>query len=90
MDRPLTPLPPLPASLRPTPTHPPTLLYLPTPHLRTSWAPTQCLATCPSSSLQVGSDQLLVPANILNRWYERLSNRLRKDPDFLTRQRDKV
>jgi hypothetical protein len=39
---------------------------------------------------QVGGDQLLVPANILNRWYERLSTRLRKDPDFLTRQRDKV
>ncbi|GAB4819785.1 hypothetical protein N2152v2_006831 [Parachlorella kessleri] len=39
---------------------------------------------------QVGGDQLLVPSNILNRWYERLSTRLRKDPDYLTRQRDKV
>lgn len=39
---------------------------------------------------QVGGDKLLVPANILDRWYERLSTRLRKDPDFLTRQKDRV
>ena len=38
----------------------------------------------------VGGDQLLVPANILDHWYQRLSNRLRRDPDFLTRRRDAV
>ena len=38
----------------------------------------------------VGGDKLLVPANILDHWYQRLSNRLRRDPDFLTRRRDAV
>jgi hypothetical protein len=55
-------------------------------------------AACPPApSLQsfggvqaVGGDKLLVPANILDHWYQRLSNRLRRDPDFLTRRRDAV
>ncbi|KAI3428790.1 hypothetical protein D9Q98_007609 [Chlorella vulgaris] len=38
----------------------------------------------------VGGDKLLVPANILDHWYARLSNRLRRDPDWLTRQRDAI
>ncbi|KAL6779847.1 hypothetical protein ACKKBG_A13975 [Auxenochlorella protothecoides x Auxenochlorella symbiontica] len=38
----------------------------------------------------VGSNNLLVPMNVLDAWYQRLERRLRKDPDFLTRQRDKV
>ncbi|PSC73963.1 OPI10-like protein isoform B [Micractinium conductrix] len=32
----------------------------------------------------------LVPSNVLDHWYTRLSNRLRRDPDFLTRNRDAV
>lgn len=36
----------------------------------------------------VGPDQLLVPANVLDRWFTRISNRLKNDPDFLTRQKD--
>lgn len=32
-----------------------------------------------------GGDTIVVPTNILERWYTRLSERLRKDPDFLTR-----
>lgn len=32
-----------------------------------------------------GSDKIVVPANALDRWYTRVSTRLRKDPDFLTK-----
>lgn len=39
---------------------------------------------------QVGSDQLLVPANVLDRWYQRLATKLQRDPDFLTRQKDQI
>ncbi|KAL4421725.1 hypothetical protein ABPG77_002341 [Micractinium sp. CCAP 211/92] len=38
----------------------------------------------------VGGDKLLVPSNVLDHWYQRLSNRLRRDPDFLTRRKDAV
>ncbi|EFN55405.1 hypothetical protein CHLNCDRAFT_134521 [Chlorella variabilis] len=38
----------------------------------------------------VGGDKLLVPANILDHWYQRLSNRLRRDPDWLTRQQQPI
>lgn len=38
----------------------------------------------------VGPDKLLVPANVLDQWYNRISSRLRRDPDFLTRQKDIV
>jgi protein Hikeshi len=34
----------------------------------------------------VGSDKLLVPANVLDQWFARLSYKLRRDPDFLTRK----
>lgn len=36
----------------------------------------------------VGPDKLLVPANVLDQWFNRISNRLRRDPDFLTRNKD--
>lgn len=36
----------------------------------------------------VGSDKLLVPANVLDKWYNRVSHRLERDPDFLSRSRD--
>lgn len=38
----------------------------------------------------VGTDQLLVPANVLDKWFTRISSRLKNDPDFLTRQKDIV
>ncbi len=38
----------------------------------------------------VGGDKLLVPANALDQWYLRLESRLRRDPDWLTRQRQMV
>ncbi len=38
----------------------------------------------------VGPNHLLVPSNVLDAWYARLSHRLRRDPEFLTRNRDKV
>ena len=38
----------------------------------------------------VGGDKLLVPSNVLDHWFLRLSNRLRRDPDFLTRRREPV
>ena len=38
----------------------------------------------------VGADKLLVPANVLDCWYQRLSNRLRRDPDWLTRHKEAV
>ena len=38
----------------------------------------------------VGPDKLLVPANVLDQWYNRIESRLRRDPEFLTRQRDTV
>jgi len=39
---------------------------------------------------QVGSDKLLVPADVLDKWFNRISTRLRKDPDFLTRNKDVI
>jgi hypothetical protein len=38
----------------------------------------------------VGPDKLLVPANVLDLWFNRISGRLRRDPDFLTRQKEIV
>jgi hypothetical protein len=32
-----------------------------------------------------GSDKIVVPSNALDRWYTRVSTRLRKDPEFLTK-----
>ena len=36
----------------------------------------------------VGPNQLLVPANALDQWFNRISNKLKRDPDFLTRQKE--
>lgn len=38
----------------------------------------------------VGPEQLLVPTNVLDKWFTRISTRLRHDPDFLTRQKDAI
>ncbi|KDD76521.1 hypothetical protein H632_c196p2 [Helicosporidium sp. ATCC 50920] len=38
----------------------------------------------------VGSNQLLVPANVLDAWYQRLERKLQLDPDCLTRLQDVV
>lgn len=38
----------------------------------------------------VGGNNILVPVNVLDAWYQRLERRLRRDPDFLTRQKDKI
>ncbi|KAI8105687.1 hypothetical protein M9434_000269 [Picochlorum sp. BPE23] len=37
---------------------------------------------------QVGPDQIVCPTNVLDKWFNRISNRLRNDPDFLTRKKD--
>ena len=37
-----------------------------------------------------GPDTLLVPANVLDKWFARITHRLGRDPDFLTRTRDVV
>jgi len=39
---------------------------------------------------QVTSDQLVVPANFLDRWFTKFQSKFRRDPDFLTRDRDKA
>ncbi|KAG7672601.1 hypothetical protein Ndes2526B_g08876 [Nannochloris sp. 'desiccata'] len=39
-------------------------------------------------SSSVGPDKLLVPANVLDLWFNRMSGRLKRDPDFLTRQKE--
>lgn len=38
----------------------------------------------------VGHDKLLVPSNVLDQWFTRISNKLKRDPDYLTRQRDMI
>jgi protein Hikeshi len=38
----------------------------------------------------VGGDHLLVPTNVLDSWFRRLSNKLERDPDFLTRSKELV
>lgn len=38
----------------------------------------------------VGGNHLLVPTNVLDDWFRRLSNKLEKDPDFLTRSKELV
>lgn len=35
-------------------------------------------------------DQLIVPANVIDRWWTRFSNRMQRDPDFLLRQAEVV
>lgn len=35
-------------------------------------------------------DQLIVPANVIDRWWTRFSNRMTRDPDFLLRQSEVV
>ena len=35
-------------------------------------------------------DQLIVPANVIDRWWTRFSNRMARDPDFLLRQSEVV
>lgn len=35
----------------------------------------------------VGGNHLLVPTNVLDAWFNRLSNKLERDPDFLTRSK---
>ena len=37
---------------------------------------------------QVGPDKLLVPANVLDQWFNRISSRLKRDPDWLTRSKE--
>lgn len=39
---------------------------------------------------QVPNGYLLVPENVLDKWFVRLSNKLSRDPDFLTRQKDQI
>lgn len=36
------------------------------------------------------SDTIVVPANILERWLTKFSEKFRRDPDFLTRDKDKI
>jgi hypothetical protein len=38
----------------------------------------------------VGPNQLLVPADALDKWFTRITRRLERDPDFLTRNKDVV
>mmetsp|Transcript_253 Transcript_253/g.556 ORF Transcript_253/g.556 Transcript_253/m.556 type:complete len:91 (+) Transcript_253:424-696(+) len=38
----------------------------------------------------VGPDQLVVPANFLDRWFQKFQNKFRRDPDFLTRDAEKI
>ena len=36
----------------------------------------------------VGPNKLLVPSNVLDKWFARITHRLERDPDFLTRSKD--
>ena len=38
----------------------------------------------------VGPDQLVVPANFLDRWFVKFQSKFRRDPDFLTRESNKT
>jgi hypothetical protein len=40
-----------------------------------------------SFGVQQAGDQLLVPANCIDRWFRKFSDRFRRDPDFLTREK---
>lgn len=42
-----------------------------------------------SAGTVVGPDQLVVPANFLDRWFVKFQNKFRCDPDFLTRDAQK-
>lgn len=35
-------------------------------------------------------DHIVVPANVLDRWFTRFSEKFRRDPDFLTRDKDRM
>jgi protein Hikeshi len=39
-----------------------------------------------SFSSQSGGDQIIVPTNVLDRWFTRFQEKFRRDPDFLARQ----
>ena len=40
-------------------------------------------------TLQMG-DQIVVPANCLDRWFIKFQDKFRRDPDFLTRRADQM
>lgn len=33
-----------------------------------------------------GGDQLVLPSNVLERWFKRFEDKFRRDPDFLVRR----
>jgi protein Hikeshi len=39
-----------------------------------------------SFSSRAANDQLVVPGNVIDRWFTRFQEKFRKDPDFLARQ----
>ena len=39
-----------------------------------------------SFSSKVAGDQLVVPGNVIDRWFTRFQEKFRRDPDFLARQ----
>ena len=43
-----------------------------------------------NAGTQVGPDQLVVPSNFLDRWFSKFQTKIRRDPDFLTREANKV
>lgn len=43
-----------------------------------------------SFGVQQAGDKLLVPANCIDRWFQKFSDRFRRDPDFLTREQAEI
>mmetsp|Transcript_9014 Transcript_9014/g.19382 ORF Transcript_9014/g.19382 Transcript_9014/m.19382 type:complete len:193 (+) Transcript_9014:81-659(+) len=43
-----------------------------------------------SFQTQAMGDHIVVPANALDRWFIKFTDKFRRDPDFLTRDRDKL
>ena len=41
------------------------------------------------AATQINSEQMIVPMNILDRWFNKFQNKFRRDPDFLTRAAEK-
>jgi hypothetical protein len=48
----------------------------------------QYMQSFSGASQQVSPEYILVPANVLDTWFNRISSRLKNDPDFLTRKKE--
>lgn len=41
------------------------------------------------AATQVNAEQMVVPLNVLDRWFNKFQDKFRRDPNFLTRAKEK-